>query len=89
MVPPCIICVSFVLIRDADVKANDTVSPKNGGEVESDVALVGEEFVVGAAAEVLWIGFHRDGGGGAGGVDLFICDSGQRRHGIDEGWCGE
>ena len=89
MVPPCIICVSFVLIRDADVEANDTVSPKNGGEVESDVALVGEEFIVGAGAEELWIWFHRDGGGGAGGVDLFICDSGQRRHGIDEGWCGE
>ena len=72
MVPPCIICVSIVLIRDAEVKANDTVSPKNGGEVESDVALVGEESVVGAAAEVLWIGFHRDGGGGAGGVDYLF-----------------
>jgi hypothetical protein len=86
------ITVSFVLISDADVKADDTMSPKNGGEVEGDVALVGEESVVGAAAEVLWIGFHRDGGGGGGGVDLFICDvggSGQRRHGIDEGWCGE
>ena len=53
MVPPCIICVSIVLISDADVKANDTVSPKNGGEVESDVALVGEEFVVCAGAEIL------------------------------------
>ncbi len=61
LVPPCIIYVSFVLISDADVKADDTVSPKNGGEVESDVALVGEEFVVGAGAEILWIRFHRDG----------------------------
>ena len=68
MVPPCIICVSFVLISNADVKADDTMSPKNGGEVEGDVALVGEELVVLARAEELWVGFHRDGGGGAGGV---------------------
>jgi hypothetical protein len=65
---------SSVLISDGDVKADDTMSTKNGGKVEGDVALVGEEFVVGAGAEVLWIGFHRDGGGrGAGGVDyLFV-----------------
>ncbi len=67
--PLRMISVSFVSISDADVKADDTMSPKNGGEVEGDVALVGEEFVVGAGAEILWIGFHRDGGGGAGGVD--------------------
>jgi hypothetical protein len=72
LVPPCIICVSFVLISDADIKADDTVSPKMGGEVESDVALVGEEFVVGAGAEILWIRFHRDSGGGVGGVDYYL-----------------
>ena len=72
LVPPCIICVLFVLISDADVKADDTMSPKNGGEVEGDVALVGEEFVVLAGAEELWVGFHRDGGGGAGGVDYYL-----------------
>jgi hypothetical protein len=54
---------------NADVKADDTMSPKNGGEVKGDVALVGEELVVLARAEELWVGFHRDGGGGAGGVD--------------------
>jgi len=53
LVPPCIICVSFVLISDADVKADFTMSTKNGGKVIGDVALVGEEFVVGAGAEVL------------------------------------
>ena len=52
---------------NADVKADDTMSPKNGGEVKCDVALVGEEFVVGAGAEILWIRFHRDGDGGEGG----------------------
>ena len=63
------------------------MSPKNGGEEEGDVALVGEEFFVGAAAEELWIGVHRDGGGGAGGVDyLFVVMwVGQRTQGIEEG----
>jgi hypothetical protein len=63
---------SFVLISYADVKADDTMSPKNGGEVEGDVALVGEELVVLARAEELRVGFHRDGGGGAGGVDYYL-----------------
>ena len=55
-------------ISDGDVKAYATMSPKNGGEEEGDVALVGEEFFVGAAAEELWVRFHRYGDGGAGGV---------------------
>ena len=78
---------SSVSISDGDVKAYATMSPKNGGEEEGDVALVGEEFFVGAAAEELWIGVHRDGGGGAGGVDyLFVVMwVGQRTQGIDEG----
>ena len=77
---------------NADVKADDTMSPKNGGEVEGDVALMGEEFVVGAGAEILWIRFHRDGGGGAGGVDdLFVMwvGGGRRTRGIDKGCRGE
>ena len=60
-------------ISDGDVKEYATMSPKNGGEEERDVALVGEEFEVGVAAEELRVGFHRDGGDGAGGVDyLFV-----------------
>ena len=60
-------------ISDGDVKAYATMSPKNGGEEERDVALVGEKFEVGVAAEELRVGFHRDGGDGAGGVDyLFV-----------------
>ena len=78
-------------ISDGDVEAYATMSTKNGVEEEGDVALVGEEFFVGAAAEELWIGVHRDGGGGAGGVDyLFVVMwVGQRTQGIDEGWGGE
>jgi hypothetical protein len=69
---------SSVLISDGDVKADFTTSPKNGGEEERDVALVGEEFEVGVAAEELWVGFHRYGGGGAGGVDyLFVMWAGR------------
>ncbi len=38
-------------ISNGDVKADFTMSTKNGGEEEGDVALVGEEFVVLAGAE--------------------------------------
>ena len=41
-----------------------------------DVALVGEVFEVGGGAEELWIRFHRNGVGGAGGVELFRCGRG-------------
>jgi len=73
------ICVSSVWISDADVKADFTMSTKNGGKVIGDVALVGEVFEVGAGAEELWIRFHRNGVGGAGGVELFRCGRGGGR----------
>jgi hypothetical protein len=44
---------SSVLTSDGAVKADDTMSPKIGGEEKGDMALVGEEFVVFAGAEEL------------------------------------
>ncbi len=44
---------SSVSTSDGAVKADDTTSAKIGGEVKGDMALVGEEFVVGAGAEEL------------------------------------
>jgi hypothetical protein len=85
-------CSSVVRWRDRGVESDDAMSAKIGGKVEGNVALVGQELVVGAGAEELWVWFHRDGGGGAGGVDYLFVDVGGAGHGtqgIDEGWCGE
>jgi hypothetical protein len=41
------------MMSDGAIKADDTVSAEIRGEVKGDVALVGQEFVVGAGAKEL------------------------------------
>ncbi len=49
--------------KNKAVKADDAIGAKIGGKVQCNVALVEEEFVVCAGAEVVRIGFHRNDGG--------------------------
>jgi hypothetical protein len=70
--------------KNETVKTDNAISAKIGGKVQRDVALVGEEFAVGAGAKVVRIGFHRN----EGAELLFVMWGGARYTRIDEGWCG-
>ncbi len=90
--PLRMISASSVLISDGDVKADDTMSPQNGGEVEGDGGAGGRGVccTCGGRRIVDWVPSRR--WWWCGWCGLFICDvggAGRRTRGIDEGWSGE